>query len=89
MKHGKMDHRYNGYPDFQYHVVFLQYKENEQFFEMRNWCWEQWGPSMEWDIWTRMPFKHNPSWAWIHDTYKVKLLLRDKQEYSWFLLKWC
>ncbi len=88
MKQDKIDKRFNGYHDFRNHAKFLQYNESELYFDVRNWCWEQWGPSSEWDLWLRTSSRANPAWCWIYDEYSMRILFASSKEYQWFLLKW-
>lgn len=86
MKHGKLDGRNTGYGDFKYHVVFSGLREAEKFCEIREWCWQQWGPSCELEIYYKL--KKDVPWSWINDQYRLKIFFRDNAEYQWFLLKW-
>ena len=89
MRHKKLDKRYNGYGKFTYTVDFWLTREYPQFCEIRNWCWQQWGPSAEYDIWAKDPSLQSASWCWIKDDYRTKIHLATDKEYQWFLLKWC
>jgi hypothetical protein len=89
MRHNKLDRRYKGYGQFKYTVSFWLSKEYPKFCEIRNWCWTQWGPSSEVDIWERNPALQSPNWCWVKDDYKVRIYLTSDKEYQWFLLKWC
>ena len=84
MRHRKLDRRMNGYGDFKYTVQF-QFSEKEKFCEIREWCWEQWGPSREFNIWDNTK---NPAWCWTMDQYRIQLYFAGDGEYQWFLLKW-
>ena len=81
-KHGKLDKRFTGYPQFTRYVELYQ---PDQFCEIRNWCWEQWGPSSEYMIYKE---ERNPAWCWISDQYRQRVLFTGEKEYAWFLLKW-
>lgn len=88
MKHGKLDRRYAGSQDFKYYVNFNKLVEGNSFIEVRNWCWEQWGPSCELDLWYRVGQNGNPAWCWMSDDWKTRICFRSDKEYSWFILKW-
>jgi len=87
MKTGKLDRRHNGYGDFKYYVRFFATKETQKFCDVRNWCWEQWGPSSELDSRCSLETP-NPAWAWVKDNYNTKIYLASDKEFQWFILKW-
>jgi len=84
MKHIKLDRRMNGYGDFKYTARFML-TEKDRFCEMREWCWEQWGPSREFNLWSA---DKNPTWCWHMDDYRMQLYFATDKEYSFWLLKW-
>ncbi len=94
----RTDRRHTGSYMFKYYVEVKNsnYEERklvkEKFFELRQWCWETWGPSREVDqyasienAWTE---DQNPAWAWINDQYRFRLYLCGKEEAAHFALKW-
>ena len=83
MKTGKLDKRHNGNSRFKYFASF-GYGELLKFVEVRNWCWQTWGPSAELDISGLVDQK----WAWVHDDYNTRIYLASDTEYQWFILKW-
>jgi len=85
MKKRKLDKRHSGYGEYTYYVDFL-YKENQEFYDMRNWCWDTWGPSCELDMIKNVSTKGE--WAWIYDKWRKRILLKSEKEYNWFCLKW-
>lgn len=85
MKLKKIDRRMNGFGDFQYKVGYLRYHDRYKFIEIRNWCWEQWGPSCEYEFWK---LDINPSWCWIIDRNELRILLASTKEAQWYSLKW-
>lgn len=87
MKTGKLDKRHNGHRDFKYYVQFSSL-EQQKFVEVRNWCWQTWGPSAELDILRYLQERHDMKWAWICDNYNIRLYLKTDTEYQWFVLKW-
>lgn len=83
MKTGKLDKRHTGHSRFKYFASF-SYTNIHKFVEVRNWCWENWGPSAELDI----QGLQDQKWSWIHDSYNTRIYLASDAEYQWFLLKW-
>jgi hypothetical protein len=95
----KTDKRHTGSDRFKYYVdiKWTDYaKEHklvmEKFFEIRQWCWETWGPSREVDqysskegSWTA---DQNLSWSWINDQHRARIYLGSKDEAAFFTLKW-
>ena len=84
MRRMKLDRRMNGYGDFKYTVRFT-FSEREKFCEIREWCWEQWGASREFNLWDATK---NPAWCWNMDQYRIQIYFAGEGEYQWFLLKW-
>lgn len=80
----KLDKRFNGHNFFRYAASFNSL-QSDKFCDVRNWCWEQWGPSSEYEYWRP---SRNPAWCWISDDYKLRILLADSKELQWYLLKW-
>lgn len=85
MKLKKLDRRMNGYGDFKYKITYRKRTERLKFIEARNWCWEQWGPSSEYEFWDQSV---NPAWCWIVDEWETKILLASDKEGQWYTLKW-
>lgn len=94
MKLKKLDKRMTGYGDFVYSVDFPvnRGKVLMDFFEVREWCFEQWGRSAEIDIWQKFPQIQNPAWAWergeFNKTYRCRIFLASDKEAHWFTLRW-
>lgn len=102
----KLDKRNNGFGHWKYYVdrpksnygQFLTlFTSRNIFFQWREWCWTQWGPSKELDDWLedlRHPqladqyASHNKHWCFVHNQYSTRIYLRDDKELSTFLLKW-
>lgn len=84
MKVKKIDKRMNGYGDFARFVDFYNF---EKFIEVRNWCWETWGPSCELEIWKKYHNK-NPAWAWMFDEYRTRIYFASDSEAQWYYLRW-
>jgi hypothetical protein len=89
MKLKKLTKQYRGHKHFKYCDEFT-YKDGQKFMERRTWCWEQWGPSAELDLWQGVfdsPSK-NPQWCWITDQHRIRIYLATDAEASWYGLKW-
>jgi hypothetical protein len=80
----KLDRRYTGYSNFKYAVAF-RYKEAPLFLERREWMWEQFGPSCEYEFWKD---SRQTCWCWINDNYRTRILFESEKEYNWYMLKW-
>lgn len=92
VKFRKLDARFRGYPDFQWMAEAPRYGSWAQrvtiFSEIRRWCWENFGPSDEYDIWYYVGSEsRNPDWSWNFVNGKMRIYLNDKS-YSWAILKW-
>ena len=74
-----------GFVNFKYVAKLRRRTDSKKFKEMRQWCWETLGPSCELVI---MDKNDNFPWAWIHDTYRSRILLRSDKELAWFKLRW-
>lgn len=85
MKVTKLDGRHSGHGEFKYYIQFSE-PEFKDFIDLRNWCWEQWGPSCELDLW----FKGGSivPWCWMFQDYGKRIYLRTDKEYQWYSLKW-
>jgi hypothetical protein len=96
----KTDKRMTGYSLFKYYIDikydrsdnFDQMPALEKFFEIRQWCWETWGPSREVDEFNNRSNSwmgdQNVHWAWINDAYRARLYLADTEEAAYITLKW-
>jgi len=75
-----------GYHDYRYSTTFIR-NNIEKFLEVREWCWEQWGPSCEYEFVYKKQFK--PVWCWISDHHgRYRILLETDKETAWYVLKW-
>lgn len=95
MKFKKLDRRMNGYGDFTYAVDFASSPMGAKFNDVRQWCWETFGPSCELDIWDvldRPDDVRNERWAWdrgqYNKTWRCIIYLATDQEANWFKLRW-
>jgi len=90
VKISKLDGRYNGYGMFKYFVT-TESRPGLHFgyrgwikidhITLREWCWQQWGASCEWDMYHVMRAHecHNTDWCWDADNYKLRVLLKDDE----------
>ena len=85
MKAKKLDRRHSGYSMFKWAIDFT-HKENLEFCQIREWLWEQFGPSCELEFCYK--FNKNVDWAWINDQHRLRIYIKSDKEYQWFLLKW-
>jgi hypothetical protein len=94
----KTDKRMNGHDQFKYYVD-IKHDRNEpfgllmeKFFELRQWCWETWGPGREVNEYNSKEFAwqgdQNKQWSWVNDQYRARLYLANKEEAALFTLKW-
>lgn len=94
----KLDRRHAGNALWMYYVerpYTVPYQDAMKlFYDWREWCWNQWGPSKE-----LYNFPHddlfdgrhcsNPHWCWLTDNNKrPRIYLRTDEEASMFTLKW-
>ncbi len=94
----KTDKRHTGHLQFKYYVEIKAKEYNEyklvmeKFFELRQWCWETWGPSREVDQYSSIEGSwkedQNHAWSWVNDQYRARLYLGGKEEAAFFTLKW-
>ena len=85
MKITKLDRRYTGGRKFNYAVEFSPYKDGELFCDVREWCWQTWGPGRELKF---VNLDDNERWAFMTDNYRTRIYLSDIQEVEWFTLRW-
>jgi hypothetical protein len=86
MKVKQLDRRFSGYGNFKYHIQF-QTNELQKFSDVRNWCWQTWGPSCELEHYNKIN-PPNGFWCWGSTEWYIRIYLATPAEYSWFLLKW-
>lgn len=98
----KTDKRFAGNDRYKYYVdIIKSWKESgsvkEEFFKLRVWCWETWGPSREVDQLGLGGLTgnegdyiadRNPAWSWINDEHRMRLYLGNKEEAAHFALRW-
>jgi hypothetical protein len=86
MKLKKLDKRHKGHGQFKYMASFTQ-REKEKFCQVRNWCWQQWGPGCEIDFYPNVTSR-SYEWSWVSEQYRMNIYIATDKEYQWFLLKW-
>lgn len=98
LKIRKTDSRFTGSDKFRYYVKIapsLNESAMEEFFKLRTWCWETWGPARE--VNAPVPKDHienkftddvSENWGWLNDQYRARIYLKDKNEAALFQLKW-
>ena len=89
----KIDRRMKGYDNFKYVVDYRYGKTNDySFLQVRRWCTETFGPSVELDAWEEYPDLRNQFWSWERGTYvksyRCRIFLKDDKAASIFSLKW-
>ena len=94
----KTDKRHSGHDIFLYSVdvewqgIGRRTERLIAFNQVRQWCWETFGPSCEREHWLELDkFKHpvpNERWCWHSDYGNFKIYLRSEKEANWFKLKW-
>jgi hypothetical protein len=88
MEHRKMDKRMTGHEDFGYCATFFKtVREGQKFCDIRDWCWDNWGNSCEYEFWNGRPAP-NQHWCWANDEHKIKIYFKTDVEYTLFLLRW-
>lgn len=108
LKVKKANGKFNCYPHFMY-VLTVDYKKKmssrneniilkQEWFEVREWCWETWGASKELDSWLTdrnlainemdKLVGHNAQWCWQNDTYSTRIYLATDKELNWYKLRW-
>ena len=81
----KLDKRYNGHLRFAYCVspVTSGIQGAKDLVELRNWCWENYGPSTELE-WA----EQGAIWAWDTQFHHKRIYLKGEAESTFFLLKY-
>jgi len=96
----KMDRRMTGYPFMRYHVEFgvggshymPHHGRLEEFYKVMRWCIEQYGPSRPYnDLVEAIDHKMeaediNPTWTWIRDQFRTKIMFADKEQAAHYTL---
>lgn len=92
MKHvvKKTDKRMLGHVYFRYYVDFYSRTNNVDFVMARRWCTQQFGDSVEYDIWIENKMLRNEKWCWertyTHKYFRCRLMFNDYENASWYIL---
>jgi hypothetical protein len=82
----RLDRRYTGANEFKYCIEFAHpHKDGDEFCEVREWCWQTWGPGRE------LKFLHpyrEYIWAFFTDTNRTRIYLNGDKELEWYKLRW-
>jgi len=84
----KLDARHNGHWYFTHRVEISGNwdQRREQFVQMREWCWENFGPGVERDL---VDHKPETKWAWhVHDRPTGFYIYLKDELLTYFSLKW-
>jgi len=95
----KLDKRYTGYQHFNYTATPM-WQSNWNSVDladtqrlMRQWCWETFGPSCEYEEY-RILAGHrelNERWCWVgggHKHNSQRILINNEEDKNWFVLRW-
>jgi hypothetical protein len=98
MKLRRLDKRHSGYGEWEFFINFENYNK-EEFFSLRTWCWDTWGPSREMAEYknacerispANLPSDINVSWTWTNDSingsHRRRIYLKSKDEAMLFEL---
>ena len=88
-----IDRRMKGYGKFKFVVDYRYGKANDySFLQVRKWCAETFGPSVELDAWEEYPDLRNQYWSWERGmfvkSYRCRIFLKDDKAASMFSLRW-
>ena len=89
-----LDRRHSGYPFMKYYVTPFGFREESirKLIELRNWCWETFGPGVERKYVTLIPgpdhLESLDAWAWHTEDNQRRIYLRGDEELALFKLKW-
>jgi hypothetical protein len=86
----KLDRRYTGHEQYAYmaepyfdrYVVGSRMQKAQLFDQMRQWCWNQWGPGTELHL-ARFLDKSDP-WGWETEHSKLRIYLKTDNELALF-----
>lgn len=83
----KLDRRHTGYQQFSHYV---EVTHKLFFLELRNWCWTQFGPSMErdWALELGNDTYSVSRWAWSTEFKQMRIYFTGAAELTAFLLVW-
>jgi len=101
----KLNKRYTWHEHFSHRVEIIRpasrmtvndHDRNSNFVMLRQWCWDNFGPSVETIYWDKLKNSHqahlsNEKWAWyvnVHDGYRTFLYFADETALFFFKLNW-
>lgn len=92
----ELDWRFTGKRHFKYMVrpyYASRIDHDKLFVEMRQWCWEQYGPSCEYRWYKNVSRDHpdfNKRWAWeVHNKgSQCRIFLKNREDVNWMVLRW-
>lgn len=95
----KLDRRHRGYGVWTWHAVrpmqIMTLKDaRNTFYAWREWCWGEWGPSKELDMFADDDlfdgrYSSNQHWCWVNDkVHGFRIYLRGDYEAAAFSLRW-
>lgn len=105
----KLDRRYSGNEYFKYSLPgpgneYFNYmavvkgfsggvNAIDHFRNLRQWCWETFGPSCELSEYTILASNDKPvneRWCWVNETpYRCpRILIKNEEDRNWFVLRW-
>jgi len=89
IKVSKVDKRYKAYGTFDYFVEPNKWPLGDNYLELREWFWENYGPGCDINtvcVYNPPERTNNYKWAWQDDEYR--LFLKDGPELAHLQLKW-
>jgi len=95
----KLDKRYNGHEYFSFMAtpqnkhVNMNLDTVIHITEMRQWCWETFGPSCELSEYSMLVLHDmpvNPHWCWRNASQfrGPRILLATESDRNWFVIRW-
>lgn len=91
----KLDRRHSAFPFMRYYVIpQYSYKEAriERFIELRNWCWDTFGPGVERKYIILHPTQDTlesiNAWCWHTEQDQLRIYFKSDKELAVFKLKW-
>jgi hypothetical protein len=94
LKIKKLDKRHTGDSNFKYYIEST-IADSKEYYDVRAWCWETWGPSKELHFWLNDSRRQgaqlscqNEHWCWLTDSFNPRLYFRTDKELVLFKLRW-
>jgi hypothetical protein len=79
---GHLFYKYSVHPIWESKYTYATSEYDQMFVNVRNWCWQTWGPSTEFTISSR-----NKHWAWDSEFKHRRIYLKYDEELTFFKLK--